>query len=103
VAIASAGGGQSNVYSLPTVDLQAVGNVLGINYRLNSQYLGGSAIAQYITANRSIVRLHHLQFFSPKIFAVYSQNLLPERVLATVDKISGVKKLQKSKQFLNLQ
>ncbi|MEH1855263.1 MAG: hypothetical protein V7L11_27185 [Nostoc sp.] len=70
MAIASAGGGQSNVYSLPTVHLQAVGNALGGNYRLNEQYWGGSAIAQHLVDNQSIVRLHCLQFFKPKILAV---------------------------------
>ncbi|OYD90580.1 hypothetical protein CDG76_30620 [Nostoc sp. 'Peltigera membranacea cyanobiont' 210A] len=70
MAIAWAGGGQSNVYSLPTVRLQAVGKALQVNYRLNEQYLGGSAIAHHIADNQSIVRLHHLQFFSPKNSAV---------------------------------
>jgi hypothetical protein len=70
MAIAWAGGGQSNVYSLPTVRLQAVGKALQVNYRLNRQYLGGSAIAQLLTTNCSIVRLHRLQFFNPKFWAV---------------------------------
>ncbi|MEH1797403.1 hypothetical protein [Nostoc sp.] len=67
MAIAWAGGGQSNVYTLPTVRLQAVGKALGVNYSLNKPYLGGSAIAHHLAANHSIVRLHRLQFFSPKI------------------------------------
>ncbi|MEH1786737.1 MAG: hypothetical protein V7L23_14440 [Nostoc sp.] len=66
MAIASAGGGQSNVYSLPTVRLQAVGKAIHVNYRLNKQYLGGNAIAHHLAANCSIVRLQRLQFFSPK-------------------------------------
>ncbi|MBN3907667.1 MAG: hypothetical protein HWQ35_14235 [Nostoc sp. NMS1] len=70
MAIAWAGGGQSNVYSLPTVRLQAVGNALQVNYRLNRQWLSGSAIARHLTANQSIVRLHPLQFFRAKISAV---------------------------------
>jgi hypothetical protein len=74
MAIAWAGGGRSNVYSLPTVRLQAVGKALQVNYRLNKQYLGGSAIAHHLATNQSIVRLHRLQFFSPKILAVDGEN-----------------------------
>ncbi|WP_143873959.1 hypothetical protein [Nostoc sp. 'Peltigera malacea cyanobiont' DB3992] len=74
MAIASAGGGQSNVYSLPTVHLQAVGNPLQVIYRLNRQWLSGSAMAQYLTVSPSIVRLHRLQFFSPKNSAVGAKN-----------------------------
>ncbi|MEH2287181.1 hypothetical protein [Nostoc sp.] len=66
MALASAGGGQSNVYSLPTVRLQAVGNAFLTNYRLIKQCLGGSAIAHHFNTNHSQVRLHRLQFFTPK-------------------------------------
>ncbi|MFN6484611.1 MULTISPECIES: hypothetical protein [unclassified Nostoc] len=75
-AIAWAGGGQSNVYSLPTVRLQAVGNALGVNYSLNKQHLGGSAIADHMTDNHLRVRLHRLQFFSPKNSVVGAENSL---------------------------
>lgn len=75
MAIAWAGGGQSNAYSLPTVRLQAVGKAIHVNYRLDKQYLGGSAIADHITDNHSIVRLHRLQFFSPKNSAVDAENI----------------------------
>ncbi|MEH2438399.1 MAG: hypothetical protein V7K25_30075 [Nostoc sp.] len=74
MAIAWAGGGQSNVYSLPTVHLQAVGNALQINYRLNKQWLSGSAIAQYLADKHSKVCLHRLQFFSAKFSAVDAEN-----------------------------
>ncbi|MEH2224410.1 hypothetical protein [Nostoc sp.] len=74
MAIAWAGGGQSNVYSLPTVHLQAVGKALQVNYRLDKQYLDGSAIAHHLAVNRSIVRLHRLQFFSPKNSGVDAKN-----------------------------
>ncbi|MCC5620681.1 hypothetical protein [Nostoc sp. CHAB 5715] len=70
MAIAWAGGGQSNVYSLPTVCLQAVGNAIHVNCRLIDQDLSGSAIAHHLITNHSQVRLHRLQFFNPKIFAV---------------------------------
>ncbi len=63
MAIAWAGGGQSNAYSLPTVRLQAVGNALQVNYRLDKQCLGESAIGDVISDNHSIVRLHRLHFF----------------------------------------
>ncbi|MCC5619135.1 hypothetical protein LC605_29450 [Nostoc sp. CHAB 5836] len=69
-----AGGGQSNVYTLPTVRLQAVGNAFGGNCRLNKQHLSGSAIAHHLAANHSIVRLHRLQFFRPKNLAVDAKN-----------------------------
>lgn len=36
---------------MSTVRLQAVGKALGVNYRLNKQCLGGSAIARHLTAN----------------------------------------------------
>ncbi|HYX16302.1 MAG TPA: hypothetical protein VE944_18410 [Nostoc sp.] len=74
MAIAWAGGGQSNVYSLPTVHLQAVGNALQVNYPLNRQWLSGSAIAQYIATNCSKVRLHRLQFFTHENSAVDGEN-----------------------------
>ncbi|MEH2200954.1 hypothetical protein [Nostoc sp.] len=51
MAIASVGGGQSNVYSLPTGYLQSVGKALQTNYRLNKLWLSGSAIAHYLAAN----------------------------------------------------
>ena len=70
MAIAWAGGGRSNVYSLPTVRLQAVGNAIHVNYRLNRQWLSGSVDAHHIADNYSKVRLHRLQFFDPKIWAV---------------------------------
>ncbi|MDM9580897.1 hypothetical protein [Nostoc sp. GT001] len=74
MAIASAGGGQSNVYTLPTVHLQTVGKAIHVNYRLDKQWLSGSAIARLLTANRSRVRLHRLQFFNPKNLAVDAKN-----------------------------
>ena len=74
MAIAWAGGGQSNVYSLPTVLLQAVGKALQAIYPLISQWLSGSAIAHHLAANHSIVRLHRLQFFSRKNSAVDAKN-----------------------------
>jgi hypothetical protein len=74
MAIAWAGGGQSNVYSLPTVRLQAVGKALQVNYRLNRQWLSGSAIAHHLTDNQSRVRPHRLHFFSAKISAVDGEN-----------------------------
>ncbi|MEH2437384.1 MAG: hypothetical protein V7K25_24640 [Nostoc sp.] len=74
MAIASAGGGQSNAYSLPTVYLQAVGNALELNYSLNKRHLGGSVDAHDIGDNYSRVRLHNLQFFSAKFSAVDAKN-----------------------------
>ncbi|MEH2456560.1 hypothetical protein [Nostoc sp.] len=53
MAIASAGGGQNNVYSLPTVRLQAVGNALQADYPLFGDVLSGIAIAQHIAINKS--------------------------------------------------
>ncbi|MEH2404148.1 hypothetical protein [Nostoc sp.] len=74
MAIASAGGGKSNVYSLPTVRLQAVGKAIHASYRLNNQYLSESAIAQHIADNYSMVRLHRLQFFHAKNSPVDAKN-----------------------------
>ncbi|MHC5751516.1 MAG: hypothetical protein ACYTXF_13010 [Nostoc sp.] len=74
MAIASVGGGRSNAYSLPTVRLQAVGKAFEPTYLLINQYLKGSAIAHHLAANHSIVRLHRLQFFSPKNLAVDAKN-----------------------------
>ena len=70
MAIASAGGGQSNVYSLPTVRLQAVGNAIHVNCRLIDQDLSGSAIAPCIVDNYFKACLQRRQFFRAKILAV---------------------------------
>ncbi|MHC5853779.1 hypothetical protein [Nostoc sp.] len=59
---------------MPTVGLQAVGNVLQAIYPLINQYLSGSAIADHITDKHSRERLHRLQFFSPKNSAVGAKN-----------------------------
>ncbi len=75
MAIAWAGGGQSNVYSLPTVRLQAVGKAFQVISRLNRQWLSGNAIAQYIATTPSILRLHRLQFFSTKNSSVDAENI----------------------------
>ncbi|MBD2243235.1 hypothetical protein [Nostoc sp. FACHB-888] len=45
-----------------------------MNYRLNTQWLSGSAIAHHLAANHLITRLHRLQFFSPKNSAVGAKN-----------------------------